>query len=470
MTDYTILREDITHELKTSKTSLSSSFWETYSSFANTNGGTVYLGIKRIAQGNNEIVGVDDPFKIKKELMDLVNNKSKVNVNLLDDKSIVIVEAAPNKKIIEVTIPKAQSINKPVYINDNIKNTYKRNYEGDYLCSTEQIQSMLLDKDISSFDFRQNEFGITVEDVDKDTFKSFAGELSYYTKEPKFLSMEKEALLDKLGLLSNKNGTQYLTNAGVLLFTNASKISKVYPRFQLDYQEQLTNTTKWDYRFDSDNLNNTGNLLEFYNIVLNRLKIGMPNTFKLDGDVNIGDNDFTSVLREAIVNAISNCDYIVGGIKIVKYADKIVFINTGDIKVGLKQALKGGITVPRNAQIHTLFRRTGIADKSGTGIPMIFEMCSKFHLPEPILLEDFDNNCTVLTIFTSSTNISVTDFDAMLMNIISNHPHGITKKELVEKLGCSSTKIYNSLKKLIDSGRVITNNKSTNKLKYFPNI
>ena len=470
MTDYTKIYEDITNELKVSKTSLSSSFWETYSSFANTNGGTIYLGIKQISNGNNEVVGVDDPFKMKKELMDLANNKSKVSINLLEDDSIKIVEVNSKFKIIEVSIPKASSINRPVYINGNIRNTYKRNYEGDYLCSVEQIQSMLLDKDVSSFDYHRNEFDVTSYDVDKNTFKSFSEDLSYYTKESKYSSMDETELLDKLGLLSNINGISYLTNAGVLLFTNSSKILKVYPRFHLDYQEQLTNQTKWDYRYDSDNLNCTGNLLEFYNVVLSRLKIGMPNPFKLDGVVNTGDNDFTSVIREAIVNAISNCDFIVGGIKIVKYADRIVFTNTGDIKVGLKQALKGGITIPRNVQIHTLFRRLGIADKSGTGIPMIFDMCSKMHLAEPILMEDYNNNCTVLTIFTKAINVDSTDFDSIVLNLISNNPNGISRKELLEKLGCSSTSLYNSLKKLIKSGRVITNNQSTNKLRYYPNI
>ncbi|MBQ7727898.1 MAG: putative DNA binding domain-containing protein [Clostridia bacterium] len=469
MIDYTVLKEDITTELKTSKTSLSHSFWETYSSFANTNGGIIYLGIKQITQGKNEIVGVDNSPKMKKEILDLANNRNKVSVNLLDDSSVTILEALPGLQIIKVTVPRAPSINRPVFINDNIKNTYKRDYEGDYLCSPEQIQSMMLDQGFASYDFRRNEFGITASDVDTETYKAFADELSYYTKDAKFASMNKEELLDKLGLLSDVNGTKYLTNAGVLLFTNASKISKVYPRFQLDYQEQLTYSTKWDYRFDSDNLNNAGNLLEFYNVVLNRLKIGMPNPFKLDGDVNSGDTDFTSVLREAIVNAISNCDYLTGGIKIVRYADKMVFTNTGDIKVGLEQALKGGITVPRNMQIHTLFRRIGIADKSGTGIPMIFSVCSRFRLPEPLLVEDYANNSTVLTIFTKTTTVRMTDFDEKMMSVISANPLGISKKELVEQFNCSSTKIYKSLKTLLESGRIKTNNQSTNKLRYYPN-
>ena len=46
------LKENEHIELKSSEKGLPSSFWETYSSFANTSGGTIYLGIKETNNGN----------------------------------------------------------------------------------------------------------------------------------------------------------------------------------------------------------------------------------------------------------------------------------------------------------------------------------------------------------------------------------------------------------------------------------
>lgn len=41
------LKEDVNIELKEASNKVPDGFYETYSSFANTHGGTIYLGIKR---------------------------------------------------------------------------------------------------------------------------------------------------------------------------------------------------------------------------------------------------------------------------------------------------------------------------------------------------------------------------------------------------------------------------------------
>lgn len=464
------LQENLNTELKFSQSSLSNSFWETYSSFANTNGGICYLGIKQISNGKNEILGVENPNKIKKELFDNLNNKEKVSIKLISEKDVEVIQYKPNVFVIKITIPQAPSINRPVYINGNIKNTYKRNYEGDYLCSIEQIQSMSLDKDVSSFDSRMNEFDITIDDVNIETFNLYKKYLINYTGNVLLNDLPMSELLDKLGLINKLNNQQYLTNAGVILFTSAAKIQKIYPRYKLDYQEQITNTSKWDYRYDTDDLMYSGNALDFFFNVFNRLNTNLPNRFIANKTgMNEGNNLFQEVIREALVNAISNCDFVTGGIKITKYTDKIILINSGDVKIGLEQAIKGGITVPRNVQIHTIFRRIGFSDKSGTGIPMIFDRCKFFNLPKPLFFVDYDNNITNLVLNLNIVKEQISSFDEEILKIICSNKNGTSKKELMEATGKSSTSIFNSINRLIDSKLVISNNESTNKLKYFPN-
>ena len=58
--------ESIEVECKKASNSLPKSVWETYSSFANTNGGTIYLGVEEQKDKNNKfiITGVDNPEKI----------------------------------------------------------------------------------------------------------------------------------------------------------------------------------------------------------------------------------------------------------------------------------------------------------------------------------------------------------------------------------------------------------------------
>ncbi|BAN61016.1 hypothetical protein ANG_0546 [Streptococcus anginosus subsp. whileyi MAS624] len=93
-------------EYKKAKNSLPNSFWETYSAFANTDGGKIILGIDE--KNTDPYQGVDDPQKIRDNLLALVANKQKVSCNLLTDNDIEYVKI-PNKDkhLIVVTVREA---------------------------------------------------------------------------------------------------------------------------------------------------------------------------------------------------------------------------------------------------------------------------------------------------------------------------------------------------------------------------
>lgn len=66
------------------------SFYSTYSAMANTNGGSVIFGIE---EKHNKFyaVGIKDVRKVKKQLFDCLNNKSKVNANILQNNSVKVI-------------------------------------------------------------------------------------------------------------------------------------------------------------------------------------------------------------------------------------------------------------------------------------------------------------------------------------------------------------------------------------------
>lgn len=79
-------REDNRMEVKKAREGLPVSLWETYSAFANCYGGVIILGVKETQDGHWKSTGLTNETKLRKEFWDTINNKSKVNINLLTDK------------------------------------------------------------------------------------------------------------------------------------------------------------------------------------------------------------------------------------------------------------------------------------------------------------------------------------------------------------------------------------------------
>jgi|GEM_PF-1424835 len=92
------------------------SLWETYSSFANTDGGIIILGVSE-KKGDFKIEGIpiEDAIQYKKEFWDNVNNTSKVSINLMKD-SDVSIEKYNDKCLLVLRVPRADATQKPAYI------------------------------------------------------------------------------------------------------------------------------------------------------------------------------------------------------------------------------------------------------------------------------------------------------------------------------------------------------------------
>lgn len=147
--DMMLYGERINIEYKEATNELPKSVWETYSSFANTIGGTIVLGIKErrnrtIEQGRFEVTGVNDTDKILNSFWDTINS-DKVSRNILMEDNVECIDYN-GKNIIAIHVPMANYTMRPIYINKNlIGGSYKRNFEGDYHCTDEEVKSMLRD-------------------------------------------------------------------------------------------------------------------------------------------------------------------------------------------------------------------------------------------------------------------------------------------------------------------------------------
>lgn len=99
-----------------------------------------------------------------KDFWDIVNNTNKVSANILSNKDVTI-EDIGGKRIVVIRVPRAQRSDKPVYIDGNpLSGSYRRNGEGDYKCTKEEVQGMMRDAAIKTQDM------VVLEDMGLDVF------------------------------------------------------------------------------------------------------------------------------------------------------------------------------------------------------------------------------------------------------------------------------------------------------------
>ena len=202
------LGEDHERECKLATGGLPESIWETYSSFANTNGGTILLGIKE-HRDSFTVEGLTDKqiVKYQKDFWSTLNDRNKVSKNILLNhhvRSVMVGE----KEILRIDVPAADRHDKPVYIGtDPMKGTYKRDYEGDFLCTEEAVRAMFADqRDVSGDAEVLDAFGLDV--LSQDTIKGYRIIFEQLHSGHPWNALENDEFLMKLrAAAKNKNGT-----------------------------------------------------------------------------------------------------------------------------------------------------------------------------------------------------------------------------------------------------------------------
>jgi ATP-dependent DNA helicase RecG len=116
--------------------------WETYSAFANTAGGDIFLGLRELGPGNYELAGIRDADKVVAEFMKGVNDTKVVSTNVLCADSVQIIHIE-GKAIVHINVPKASLYLRPVYVGMNpLHGSYVRKGDADVRLFPETVMRM----------------------------------------------------------------------------------------------------------------------------------------------------------------------------------------------------------------------------------------------------------------------------------------------------------------------------------------
>lgn len=402
--------EKINLECKKAESKIPNSVWETYSSFANTDGGLILFGVeKHLKEKDPEkrftLESINNP---QQRLTDFWNtiNSVKVSTNVLVDSDVGICKVR-DADIMWINVPQADYKAKPVYINENInKGTFKRNHEGDYHCTVEEIKAMLRDASDSGNDGTLL-VNYTMDDIDAASLKSYRIEFEHNNPDHVWNGVDDETFLKNMGgfAVDRKTKRGWLTTAGLLMFGKGLAIRERFDNIRMDYLDEsnLVPGSRWSDRLTYDGMWEN-NLYSFMRLVMPKLVSGIKHPFNLQGMARNDDTAIHKAIREAVVNMLIHSDYqITGVLSIVKEDKGYCFSNPGSLKLPIRAIYEGGHSVARNPRIQTMLRMIGYGDNIGSGFPTILSAWGDENWRKPDLSQDEELHQVTLKLWMIST-------------------------------------------------------------------
>ena len=379
----TTYKENSLLEVKSARGGLPNSLWESYSAFANSEGGVIVLGVKENSKdGSLYVEGLEDVHKLLKDFWNMVNNRQKVSCNILTD-SMAVPDKLEGKDVIVIRVPRAERTSRPVYVgSDPRTGTYRRNFEGDYHCSLEEVSLMIRDSALVTDDNKL----LTDLDVSvfcPDTVKSYRNIFKLIRLNHLWNKEDDAMFLRRIGAVreDKDTGKFHPTVAGLLMFGYEYEISAVFPNYFLDYQENRTNGiyARWTDRITSQSGDWSGNVFDFLLRIIPKLQADLKVPFMFKG--NHLDED-TPLHKTMLANADF---YGRRGVVVQKGADGFRFANPGSMRVSLNEAIQDSASDPRNGVMMKMLAMVKYGERAGSGLQGIFKTWQSVYHCEPKL-------------------------------------------------------------------------------------
>ena len=379
------LDENHERECKLAQGGLPESIWETYSAFANTEGGSILLGIKE-HRDSFTIQGLSEKqiIKYQKNFWSVLNDRNKISRNILLNHHVKVVEY-DGKKLLEIQIPAADRHDKPVYVGtDPMKGTYRRDYEGDFLCTEASVRAMFADQRDKSIDSEVLE-DMELDALNMETVKGYRVLFEQLHEGHPWNKLMKDEFLIKLkAAAKNKKGEVSPTVAGILMFGDADRITDVFPDYFLDYREECDEKgVRWLYRTHSNEGDWSGNLFDFFYKVTTRIDddVAVPFVNRREG-IRVDRVEVHDAL--AVANALVHSNYYGRrGIVIIKHGKEITISNPGTIRITKEEFYAGGNSDPRNPNLLKMFGFVNVGERAGSGVDKIMTAWEEQHWEKP---------------------------------------------------------------------------------------
>lgn len=420
------------------------SLWETYSAFANTIGGLILLGVEERADKSLRITGVPDGPGYARVFWQTVQDPAKVSQNILRPEDVALHQVE-GKEILVISVPRATRRQRPVYIGDSpFTGSYRRDGEGDYHCSADEVRAMLRDRDDAPADLAVLS-GRNRSDLSSDTLRQFRLLMAMRQPEHPGNYLPDERFLPAVGITGPEG--LHPTLAGLLLLGKRKALREVFPQFRLEYQEEDTG-----FRLATIRPGAPENVFSFYMMVSHRLTA----VSALLAQTPREREELAGAMREAVLNAILHADYFSrGGLTIRRRAGELLVSNGGLLRVSPDQARTGQAADPRNRGLIQLFSLVKLATGTGKGLRGIYSLWDRRGWRPPVLSETFSADRTDLSLPLPPREFSAEELTRQqVIEYLTDHvTAGV--KTLAQGLGLSEGEIQGALDQLVGRDLVV---------------
>ena len=391
--------------------------------FANTDGGTLYIGI----DNDGNAVGLKN---VDREYTRITNG---IRDAILPDVTMFVHFTVQENKIVRITV--AEGTNKPYYLKGKgLKSSgvFVRQGTSSVAASAEQIRKMIKENDGDAFE--EN--------------RSLSQELTFEAAKRAFMLYGVEFGPEKYRALgiTQKKADIYTNLAGLL-------------------SDQCTHTIKIAVFCDEartvfrDSKEFGGSVFKQFEDTVSYLALCNKTASVIKGMLRTDKQDYPEeAVREALLNAIVHRDYSFSGSIIINVTDKeMEFISLGGLLPGLSpDDIRSGISQPRNKNLAEIFHRLRLIESYGTGIRRIFHLYAG--CPAQPRIEVTSNtfkmilpNRNVLPAETEKAAPVITLQMQKILDYIEAKGE-ITDGEIGVLLGLKKTRVFNLVKQMKEAG------------------
>ena len=390
--------------------------------FANSGGGTLYIGIA----DDGDVIGLSNADKDIINVNNMLRDNIKPDVTLFSQSK---VEQMDGKDIIRIDVQCGTE--RPYYLAGKgirPEGVYVRHGAASVPATDTAIRKMIRETDGDSFE----------------KLRSIEQKLTFDSAKAEFTKRKVKFGTSQMMTLGMMNADKIYNNLAMLLSEQCIHTIKVAV-FQDNTQQVFKDRREFG-----------GSLFKQINDVYSYLNLNNKTIATFDNLLRIDSRDYPeTALRESLLNAVVHREYSASGSILIKmFSDRVEFISPGGLVSGIEvEDIMSGYSACRNSELAAVFYRLQFIEAYGTGIQKIFE-AYKTSLAQPKI----EVTPNVFKMILPNLN-TVTTVDRELTpeeNVLKHvHENGsINRRQAEHLLGISQTAAGNVLRMLVESGEL----------------